>query len=181
MVQQESSQRGSPVIDGPEKNPEKNLEILSKIQRRICLRVASAYCTVSGEAVRVISGIVPVDLMAFERSNVLDHRENPRIQDTDETLITWQNRWNNSSKGRWTYSLIRDLGPWVKRKHGTINFHLTQALSGHRCFAAYLHRFGKLNSSECWYCGHPSDDAMHTICDAWYQARNDTEVILGII
>jgi len=40
---------------------------LLKTQRRICLRVTSAYCTVSGDAVRVISGIAPLDLMAIER------------------------------------------------------------------------------------------------------------------
>jgi hypothetical protein len=152
---------------------------LLKIQRRICLRVASAYCTVSGEALGVLSGIPPLDIMATERRNIHDHRGN---QQTEEALHTWQTRWNNSPKGRWTYSLIRDLNTQTKRKHGTTNFHLTQVLSGHGCFAEYLHSFGKLNSPECWYCGHPSDDAMHSIfiCDAWHQIRNQTEVTLGI-
>ncbi|KAF0745515.1 Reverse transcriptase domain-containing protein, partial [Aphis craccivora] len=154
---------------------------LLKIQRRIALRVTSAYCTVSGAAIGVISSIAPLDLMAIERKNILDRRGIPNTQHTEETLLSWENRWNNCTKGRWTHSLIRDLGAWTKRKHWTINFHLTQALSGHGCFSEYLHRFGKLNSPECWYCGHPSDDAYHTIfvCDAWYRVRNETEVTLG--
>jgi len=154
---------------------------LLKTQRRICLRVASAYCTVSGTAVGVISGIVPLDLMAIERKNIFDLRGIPKIQHTEETLLSWQKRWDNSTKGRWTYSLIQDLRAWTKRKHGTINFHLTQALSGHGCFSEYLHRFGKLNNPECWYCGHSVDDACHTIfiCDAWHRIRNETEVMLG--
>lgn len=120
-----------------------------KTQRRICLRVASAYCTVSGDAARVISGTVPLDLLAMERKNILELRGNPRNQVIDGTIRTWQTRWNSSSKGRWTYSLIRDLGAWVNRNDGTINFHLTQALNGHSCFSEYLHRFGKLNIPEC--------------------------------
>ncbi|XP_022179038.1 uncharacterized protein LOC111039738 [Myzus persicae] len=51
---------------------------LLKIQRRICLRVASAYCTVSSDAVCVISGIVPLDLMAYEREINNERRGNPR-------------------------------------------------------------------------------------------------------
>ncbi|KAE9521923.1 hypothetical protein AGLY_017657 [Aphis glycines] len=120
--------------------------------------------------------------MAIERKNILELRGNPRDQAIDETMRTWQTRWNNSQKGRWTHSLIGDLRAWVNKKHGSINFHLTQALSGHGCFAEYLHRFGKLNSPECWYCSYPNDDAMQTIfnCDAWYSIRNETEVTLGI-
>jgi len=147
---------------------------LLRIQRRICLRVASAYCTVSSDAVGVTACIPPLELMANERRNIYEFRGNPSTQHTKDTLIAWQNRWNGSSKGRWTYSLIGDLDKWVKRKHGVIDFHLTQALSGHGCFSAHLKRFGKLNSSECWYCGHPVDDAKHTIfvCDAWESKRS---------
>jgi len=72
-----------------------------KTQRRICLRVASGYCTVSGEAAEVISGITPLDLMAIKRKNILDLRENTRMQHIDKTLLTWQNRWNNNFKGGW--------------------------------------------------------------------------------
>jgi len=152
---------------------------LLKIQRRICLRVASAYCTVSSDAVGVITCIAPLDLMAEERRKIYELKGISRTQHTDDTLTTWQNRWNDSSKGRWTYSLIGNLETWVKRKHGAIDFHLTQALSGHGCFSAYLKRFGKLNSSECWYCGHPVDDDYHTlfVCDAWESRRARVNVL----
>lgn len=128
---------------------------LLKIQRRICLRVASAYCTVSGDAVGVITGIAPLDLLANERRNMYERKRNPRFQQGEDTLTTWQDRWNSSSKGRWTHSLIGDLETWVKRKHGVLDFHITQALSGHGCFGYYLKKYGKLNSSECWNAGTP--------------------------
>lgn len=58
---------------------------------------------------------------------------------------------------------------------------MTQALSGHGCFAAYLKRFGKLGSAECWFCGEAEDDVEHTIfkCDAWFQRRRRAETITG--
>lgn len=73
---------------------------LLKTQRRICLRVATAYRTVSSDAVCVISGIVPVDLMAYERENTNERIGNPSSQRIEDPLVTWQNRWNLSSKSR---------------------------------------------------------------------------------
>jgi len=46
---------------------------------------------------------------------------------------------------------------------------------------AYLHRFGKLNDTKCWYCGHESDDAYHTLfqCDAWHSRIRDMNIRIG--
>ncbi|XP_026821564.1 uncharacterized protein LOC113559968 [Rhopalosiphum maidis] len=60
---------------------------LLKIQRRICLRVASAYCTVSSDAAGVITCIAPLDLMANERRNMYELRGNTIIQHAEDTLI----------------------------------------------------------------------------------------------
>jgi len=61
---------------------------LLKVQRRICLRVASAYCTVSSDAVGVIACIAPLDLMADERRRTYEHRGNSRFQPSEDTLTT---------------------------------------------------------------------------------------------
>ncbi|KAF0770909.1 Retrovirus-related Pol polyprotein from type-1 retrotransposable element R1, partial [Aphis craccivora] len=55
------------------------------------------------------------------------------------------------------------------------------ALSGHGCFASYLHSIGKLQSPACWFCGAPTDDAHHTlfVCDAWQSRRSRLVLILG--
>jgi len=84
----------------------------------------------------------------------------------------------SSEKGRWTRTLIPNISPWINRRHGETDFHLTQALSGHGFFAADLKRFGKLGSSECWFCGDPLDDAAHTLfkCDAWHRKRRQAEL-----
>jgi hypothetical protein len=84
-----------------------------------------------------------------------------------------QKRWNNAVKGRWTRTLIPNLEPWVERKHGATDFHLTYTLSGHGCFAEFLHRIRKANSPECWFCDAELDDADHTLfhCERWDQER----------
>lgn len=78
------------------------------------------------------------------------------------------------NKRRWTHRLIPSIAPWMNKKHGYVTFHLTQFLTGHGCFPEYLHRFGKLESPACWYCGHEEVNAKHTIfdCDAWETRRS---------
>jgi len=154
---------------------------LLKVQRRICLRVASAYCTVSRDAVAVITGIPPLNLLAKERKSMYERKRNPELEIPYANILdTWQTEWEKSEDGRWTYALIPNIGTGTGRRHGEISFHLTQALSGHGCFAAYLKRFGKLETAECWFCGHAVDDAEHTIfhCDAWHTRRRQTEITL---
>lgn len=58
-----------------------------------------------------------------------------------------------------------------------------QALSGHGCFAEYLHRFKLLTSSQCWFCGSPCDDAKHTVfkCNAWQAQRDELAEQIGTI
>ena len=44
--------------------------MLGKIQRTAALRISSVYRTVSEEAVLVISGTIPIDLLAKERKKL---------------------------------------------------------------------------------------------------------------
>lgn len=67
---------------------------------------------------------------------------------------------------------------WTTRKHGEINFHLTQMLTEHGCFREYLHRFKRTEDPMCVDCFAPRDDADHAIfhCDRWWRQRRDLEV-----
>jgi len=148
------------------------------------LRVVLAYCTVSADAALVIAGIPPIDLLGSE-IQALYKVKGAGARETycrDKTLTEWQTRWTSSHTGRWTFKLISDIRPWVRRTFGETNFHLTQALTGHGCFTQYLHRFGKLVAPECWFCGAETDDVQHTIfvCDAWYNQRQQLCISLGI-
>ncbi|KAL7732701.1 hypothetical protein ACLKA6_005853 [Drosophila palustris] len=75
---------------------------------------------------------------------------------------TWQARWQSSVNGSWTRRLISDIRPWIKRRHGQVDFYICQLLTGHGCFRAYLHRFKHAESPYCDHClGEVVDDAEH--------------------
>ena len=101
--------------------------------RRMALSVASAYPTVSDEAVCIIAGTPPIDLLAIERKDVYEarRRANDNIQREiwkaarKKTMIVWQARWDASEKGRWTHRLIPKLEDWIDRRHGEVNYYLT--------------------------------------------------------
>lgn len=89
---------------------------LLSVQRQVALRVAAAYRTVSLSAVIVVAGIPPIDLLAWERSEIFDEskaRETTMSQITKEArnrfLRRWQERWDGEVSGRWTHRLIPDL------------------------------------------------------------------------
>lgn len=64
--------------------------------------------------------------------------------------------------------MIVDLKAWTERKHGTVDFHLSQFLSGHGCFRYYLHRCKKADEQSSLDCGEPVD-AEHVMfrCGRW--------------
>ena len=75
-------------------------------------------------------------------------KENKRIMRQD-SLHRWQEKWDASEKGRWTHRLLPQVNEWVNRKHGEVNYYLTQMLSNHGCFRAYLHRFKHEETLQC--------------------------------
>lgn len=159
---------------------------LLAVQRRGALRVASAYRTVSEPAVLVITGTTPIDLLAQERKYVHDLRVELDKVEAEElartrTLGVWQQRWEEDHRGRWTARLIGELGPWLDRRHGEVNFYLTQFLSGHGYFRAYLSRMGKVASPACAYCGEEPDDAFHTffVCGRFGRRRDSLAAEIG--
>ncbi|KAE9545560.1 hypothetical protein AGLY_001103, partial [Aphis glycines] len=163
---------------------------LGRVQRKAALRVASAYRTVSKEAILVVSGVIPIDIMAIERRrSYLQKRGEQEPLDPEgelqqTALDKWQSRWEGTEEAeerQWTRRLIRDIREWTGRKHGEVDFHITQALTGHGCFAQYLHRFGLLEEACCWFCGHLNDDPNHTFfeCDAWHNKRRELNMLIG--
>lgn len=135
--------------------------IINPIFRLTALRVCCAFRTVSDEAALVIAGMMPIDLQIRSSDMSVDG------------VTEWQNRWTISGNGRWTYSLIPDIIPWIERKHGDLDFYVTQMLSGHGCFRSYLKRFGHDSSPFCPSCdGNVVEDAAHVFFSC---PRFDTE------
>lgn len=160
-----------------------NVKFLQRPMRTMALRVASAYRTVSTAAIFVIAGMIPVHLLAKERQARQERRADGKAahkEIREATLQSWQKEWDTATEGRWTWRLIRDVRQWTGRKHGNIDFHLTQMISGHGCFGQYLHRFKRRESPKCVDCGENKDDAEHTLfrCGRWWRQRRELEVAI---
>jgi hypothetical protein len=76
--------------------------------------------------------------------------------------------------------MIPDIRPWLERKFGETSYHLTQVLTEHGCFQAYLHRIGKVDNDRCVYCVE-KDTPRHTIfeCIKWNDIRSTTWEAIG--
>lgn len=159
---------------------------LEKVQRKIILRQCRAYRTSPTIALQVISGTLPIELMATEREKRYHWRKsedfNQQMAELEEELIDrWQRQWNEeSTKGQWTKTLIREIQPWVERSHGDVTFELSQFLTGHGNFAAYLKRFKIQEEDKCIYC-QQLDTPKHTFfqCVRWQDVRSRCWESLG--
>lgn len=175
---------GAPVWCGVLKY-KKYRQILGRAQRGMLLRVASAYKTVSGNALQVITGIAPIDLLAAERqygyNGGTEHRQLNREDAKERTLELWQSRWDGQTeKAQWTKRLIPKIKPWFQCKHRRLDYYLTQALTAHGAFRSFAKRIGKDGDDRCVYCSSP-DTAEHTLfaCRRWDSFRKEAYEKLG--
>lgn len=155
----------------------RNRTKLNSAYRLMAIRVASAYRTISSEAVCVIAGMIPICITLVEDAECYQRRNTRHIRKLARTdsLSKWQQEWDNTAKGRWTHRLIPNLSTWVNRKHGEVTFYLTQFLSGHGCFRKYLHRFGHTTSPFCPECGNIEETPEHVVftCARFQQLRRE--------
>ncbi|KAJ0172659.1 hypothetical protein K1T71_010053 [Dendrolimus kikuchii] len=98
-------------------------------------------------------------------------------------MVVWEERLRHPSAGLATIEAVRPvLQDWIKRRHGTLTFRLTQVLSGHGCFGRYLCRLGREPTSGCHHCDTGDEDtALHTLqeCSAWTEQRRDLVAVTG--
>lgn len=159
---------------------------LLAVQRTAALRVASAYRTVSEAAVLVVSGIIPIDLLALERRKLWEAKRDGNLTATPtelrrQTLQQWQRKWDSETRGKWTSKVLPNVTRWVERNHGDVDYYVTQLLTGHGYFRKYLFRIGKTDAPSCIYEDADIDDANHTFfhCKKWHLQRAATETITG--
>ncbi|KAL7724035.1 hypothetical protein ACLKA6_003251 [Drosophila palustris] len=102
------------------------LKGIEPTNRMGALRISRAFRTVSGEAFLVIAGIIPIDILAQERSEIHTAKSAAqppvdmmriKVVERERSLSKWQHRWEAADKGRWTRQLIRRIEPWFSRKH----------------------------------------------------------------
>lgn len=159
----------------------KALSTMESAYRRILLRVACCYRTTSYAAASVVASMLPLALLAEERMNLYSGLQKEAAREI--ALSKWQRSWEAPTQnGRWTFRLIKDVKPWIQRKHGEVSFHLSQVLTNHGCFNQYLMKYGKRETDECAHCGASPDSAEHAVfeCDAWHHWRHEACIYLGV-
>jgi len=87
--------------------------------------------------------------------------------------------------GPWTQQVVAAiqsrLVEWLERARDGIPFQITQILTGHGCFGAFLCRIGRDRTTECHHCGAPDDTAWHTLaeCQTWERERRALVAAMG--
>ncbi|CAB0031998.1 unnamed protein product [Trichogramma brassicae] len=130
--------------------------------RRACLRVIGGRPHVAYEATYVLAGIPPLALLADERARLYGRRrEDAKDEERLATLSKWQKAWDRSKKARWTHRLIPNIRVWIERRHGELNYHLAQLLTGHGFFKHHSRRYDYNQSAQCPVCPSSIENAEH--------------------
>lgn len=171
---------------------------IRRIQRSLALRIISAYRTVSYESSLILARIPPFNLLAnkslriYTRKRELYQAGNFTVDDLkdiyDSAELLLRRQWfvtlnNDLLPGKLTrFIILPKFNEWLDKKHGNLNYFLTQAMTGHGSFATYLFRIRKADSSNCYYCDSRCDSAEHTlfVCPAWERGRRTLSMELGI-
>lgn len=173
----------SPIWSSGIKN-RANLNLLRTTQRTALIRTAYAYRTVSAEALCVLTGQIPIDLLITEREVLFKYEKEADKLDDDvkkkykeekreETIKTWQIEWEKTQNGRWTFTLIPNIKEWIDWGPKLLNYHLTQVLTGHGCCGTFLCKIGRQETANCWFCQVENDNFSHTLfdCPRWEEER----------
>ena len=172
---------GAPIWGGVMRHG-KYRNMVGSVQRKLALRIGSAYRTVSLEAAQVIAGLIPIDLKIRERMKAHGSNTETKEQIRAQIIKEWQDRWSGTQeKAEWTRTLIKDVQRWTDRRHGEINYHLSQFLTGHGSFASYLYKIRKAETATCTYCNQAEDTARHTFyeCGRWEEGRKRVATEMG--
>lgn len=162
-------------------------EMLGREQRKIALRVASAYKTAPTEGLCVIAGLIPIDLYVAEKVNIEKEKRRGkdikavRKEEREKTVHMWQRRWAElHTVAQWTKELIPEVESWYRCKHRKTNYFMTQFLTGHGSFGSYTFRIKKTATEACRYCGQ-RDTPLHTFfqCQKWERERIKVSCELG--
>lgn len=156
----------------------------------IALRTARAYRTVSRPAAAVLASLVPLELVAREYAEMYEATRSLRQQGVkvsasikarlreqyrSASVHAWKGMLQaQSTQGQRVLEAIQPvLEYWLNRAWGGTTYRMTQILSGHGCFGAFLCRIGREDSRRCHHCDHPEDTAQHTLkqCPAWAKER----------
>lgn len=136
---------------------------INAAQRGVLVRLTGAYRTTSSDALQVIAGVLPLDLEIVRSAaeywlrkgdlqkvqEALQHPATNKNQIRKHIHTIWQNRWNESVKGRRLYNLLPDIQERLNMRHFSPSKGLIQFLTDHGPYAQYLHKHGLAQTDLC--------------------------------
>ncbi|KAG8335431.1 hypothetical protein J6590_108203 [Homalodisca vitripennis] len=151
---------------------------IRSMQRSMILRAIKGYSTVSHEAVRVVAGIMPIDLTIKIRIAVRKIKEErgdvekAKREWREVALEEWQQRWERTMKGRETFKYFPDVRDREKMKI-SLNHYMVQSVTGHGNYKEKLMTF-RLSETDRCRCGE-RENAWHVIkdCVRYREERQD--------
>jgi hypothetical protein len=168
------------VIWEPALKIKKYSDLLTRCQRKVVLRVISAYKTVSTAALLVTAGTPPIDLLARERNEIHKKGVKKRKEEREKTYKKWQERWDRSEEGARTRNLILSIKEWIENGATGVDHYTSQFLTGHGSFGSYLQRIKKIDRAECAYCAEEEDTSEHLLtCPRWKDEMGNLQNVLG--
>lgn len=175
-----------------------SLAKLNRIWRMVAIRIIAGYRTISLDAACLLARVPPLIMIAELRGNTYlrmkELRNNNEVDERsvrglkEEEIRLLRERWRthlnraNVAGGRLVKAIQPKFEEWLDRSYGFLTYRLTQLLTGHGCFAAFLCRINKLESPSCLECdGLERDDEDHTLrtCEAWRVQRDALNEIIG--
>ena len=82
----------------------------------------------------------------------------------DELISIWQDRWNQSRKGRVTFAFIESVRFALECNYFKFSSFSEILLTGHESLNEYLHKRGLASSFSCHSCGE-AVDVTHVLCN----------------
>lgn len=147
-------------------------------------------------ATGILAGSPPINILAVEYSKLYHARRRLLSQSDHLAPVVLSSRLKNqyldmesNILNHWLSFLTRDSLPssllraifseedilycWINRNFDYLSFRIIQVLTGHGCFANFVHRIGRTSSPSCLFCGFPTDDVTHVLnsCPAFISQR----------
>lgn len=158
---------------------------INRCQRIVLLASLRVCKTVSTDAMHVLMGSPPWDLVALRYTALYKYKKSIAFTDTDlitdaevvgmgidriKTILDdkinnrWQIRWDESLKGRCTHEFIGDVRFVASLESFDFSLQLGYLLTGHGSLNKYLHGVGVSTTPECM-CGCPDEDWKHILTE----------------
>ena len=159
----------------------KNVNIIRKTLRPLKRSLCCSYRTVSDFSLDVLSGIQPANLLVKKKKLMTLYKDR-KDQIEEEINEEWKEIWNKNNSDRWLKTLIKNFDEWIYRKHGNVDFYITQFMTGHGNFQRYLYKTKNCESPYCISCTDRIEDSVeHTFfeCSHFVKERLELEALMN--